>query len=431
VTVPTDQADATDTRPDTAPSDAPKVYLDLPDLPSQRSKAPAPRRRSRWWRYGFPSLLVVLVLAVPALVYAGVQVVLATHDGRLIAATASAGSPGWQATVPPTPTAMVATLNADGSLSSVSVLALTADREGGVLFIPVDTQVSDGSTTATLVDFYRTGGNDGLKRAVESLLHAGIGTVVVNDAQDWQDLATPAGPLTIANPDQVVVDGKLLFQEGTFTLAPDQTASYLESRNWAEDDTNRLLRHEVFWKAWLAKVAASRDPGIVPGEVNSGIGRFVRTLAHDKVDYEVLPVRVQAFAHAYAGYYVPLAEAPNVVNSLIPFPTSATSGARPTIRVLDGTGRLNHGLIAAHNLVGSGVQIDSIGNAAAFGQTRTQLIIPSNADRAVAERLQQALGVGSIVVASDGDDSIAVTVVLGADALDRPAARTTTTIAGG
>ena len=64
--------------------------------------------------------------------------------------------------------------------------------------------------------------------------------------------------------------------------------------------------------------------------------------------------------------------------------------------------------------------VDSIGNAASFGQTHTQLIITSNADRAVAERLRKILGVGTIVVGANSDDSVAVTVVLGADALVFP-----------
>ncbi len=367
----------------------------------------------------------MLIASVPALIYAGIQVVLRSNDGRLIAATADPKAPGWEATVTPTPTMMVASINDAGGLSTVAVLILTADKQASVLLIPADTQVTTSAGPQTLVEAYKAGGEAGLKTTVESLLGSGIGDVTVMNGRNWQDLVTPVGPLSFDNPDNVIVNGALLFPQGSTTVEPSQVGAFLFSRNWLEDDTNRLLRQQQFWKAWLAKVEASHSAGAVPGEVNSGIGHFVRTLAGERVDYEIYPVKVQALSNAYAGVYLPLPQAATVVAQLIPFPTSVTPGLRPRIRVLDGTGRLDHGLAAARNLAADGAQVDSIGNAEAFRQPRTQFIVASEAKRAAAQKLATAFGLGTVVVNAEADDSVDVTVVLGSDAVGRAQAEST------
>ncbi len=435
MTAPTDQASGAKA-PDPAPivtsvdpEGRPQVYLDLPEAAPSSSdgpERPAGKPRGRWWRFGFPALLVVLLVAAPVLIYVGVQVVLKTNDGRLIAGTTDAGAPGWVATVPPTATMMVAGISDTGDLSTVDVMALTSPKLGNVILIPVDTQVTVNGAPETLVEAYKAGGTPALRTATEAVIGAGVDQVVVENSKNWQDLVTPAGSLTFTNSDNVVVNGSMLFPQGQVTLTPDLVGAFLFSRNWAEDDTNRLLRQQEFWKAWMTKIAASRDPGIIPGEVNSGLGQFLHTLAHQPVQYSVLPVSVHALATAYAGVYLPLQpNADVVVNAAIPFPTAAPPGSRPRTRVLDGTGQLDHGLVAAHNLAVAGAQIDSIGNAESFHDRHTEFIVANENERAAAQKLRDAFGVGVVVVNGSADDTIDLTVVLGADALGHKAVTAT------
>jgi hypothetical protein len=407
----------------------PPVLLELPDPEPPRRRR---RRTSRWWRYGFPAALVVLVLAVPVLVWTGIQVVLQSNDGRLIASTADPSSPGWEATIPTTPTMLVATVDNTGGLSSVAVLALSADREGSIVYIPADTLVDVGGRFETLVQSYVRGGVQGLQAAVRSLTGTALTDTMVANSRNWQELVAPAGPLSIQNPDDVIVNGVRLFPQGHVVLQPDQVGAFVESRNWGEDDTNRLLRQETFWQAWIQRIGTV-GASAVPGETDAGIGRYLRTFAHDQaVDYEILPVKVQALTTAYAGVYLPLPEARGVLALAIPFPASPTPGARPTVRVLDGTGRLGHGLVAARNLALDGGQITIIGNAASFREPQTEFIVANASQRAAAQRLRDAFGVGTVVVNPNADDSVDVTVVLGADALgkaqaENPPTRSTTT----
>ena len=417
MTAPTEEAPT----PAEASSPAPGAFLDFLDL-----DPPAPSTRSGrggWWRIGFPVTLVLLFLAIPVLVYTGVRVVLQSNHGRLIVSATDPAQPGWEAAVEPTPTSVMATVTDAGQLSSVALLALTGPQNGNVIFVPADTQVPDQPGYKTMVDAYATGGPVGLKAALEAVLHVDVGEVQVADGAKWGELVAPIGTITVANPDDVDVGGQR-FPRGSIDLTPAQVATYLRSRNYGEDDTNRLLRHEAFWRAWLALVQA-KGPDSVPGESESGTGRFVRALATDQVEFHVLPVRVQARPDAYAGVYVPItADSQALVAQAVPFPTAAPPGSRPRLRVLDGTGQLDHGVDAAMTLAAAGAQIDGIGNASTFSVPTTQFIISNEDQRAAAQKYRDALGVGDVVLSENTNDSVDMTVILGADAVGLDTTRT-------
>ena len=75
-----DVAPAGDDAGPPAEDDRPKVYLDLPEVSSSSFRQ---RRPSRWWRIGFPIALVLLVAAVPLLVYLGGRIVRIRIDGTV------------------------------------------------------------------------------------------------------------------------------------------------------------------------------------------------------------------------------------------------------------------------------------------------------------------------------------------------------------
>ena len=110
-----------------------------------------------------------------------------------------------------------------------------------------------------------------------------------------------------------------------------------------------------------------------------------------------------------------------VVARAVPFPAAAPPGSRPRLRVLDGTGQLDHGVTAAVSLAAAGAQVDGIGNASNFKVPTTQIIITSEDQRANAEIMRKALGAGDTVMSNDTSDSVDITIILGADALNLPA----------
>jgi hypothetical protein len=108
---------------------------------------------------------------------------------------------------------------------------------------------------------------------------------------------------------------------------------------------------------------------------------------------------------------------------VVPFPV-AGEGRRLKIRLLDGTGTLQHGLDAAAALAGAGGQIDQIGNADSFGVPRTRLELADQSHRDAVDALAAALGVGEVVKATNSDGDVDVVVTLGQDYADLQAAHT-------
>jgi len=269
-------------------------------------------------------------------------------------------------------------------------------------------------------------GIDGLQKAVEGIFGAGMTETRAVSPQQWADLVAPVGTIALVNPDDVFVTDangqkKVLFPKGQLTLEPKDVAAYLATTSPGESDLNRLVRQKVFWEAYLRKVSASDDPNVVPGEKDSGLGRFIRALANDRVEMFPVPVKRVAIPGSTAELYVPVKDqVSSLVARLIPFPIGAPPGARPRVRLLDGTGKLEHGLAAAPLVVEGGGQIDQIGNGPSLDNPVTQLIYYDDAQKDAVTGLQKALGVGDVVKGTSAGSAVDVTIILGKDYLAQP-----------
>jgi hypothetical protein len=377
------------------------------------------RQSSRWWRYGFPLAMVLLVAAVPALVYTGARTVLDSNDGRLVNRVTDPAAPGWEAIVEPTPTDLVVTVDADGTMAGASVLVLTGQGSGAVLQIPAETLVPitvDGVKLPgiSLAYEWTLTGLDGVRARVGDLLNLELTDAQAITAPEWAALVGQAGTLAVNSPDPAVDEsGRVVFPQGTIQLAPADVANYLSVQGRSESDLARLVRVEAFWKAWLGAVGSSGGAAL-PDPVDQGLGLFLGTLGSEAVRYEILPVTSEPGPGGEV--YLPIDDdVAEVVAELVPFPRGAP-GMRPTVRVLDGTGQLDHGVDAAVVLGASGAQVEVIGNATDFGVSTTEITYYDPALADDAERLRDALGVGS-VEQSDQKSAIDITVVLGADAM--------------
>ena len=424
--------------PDARPTTALFAGLEIPLAPSDAPSPEHPPSRSAWWRIGYPVALALLVLAIPVLVLVGRNVLLTSTEGKRLTDVTDPAQPGWEAITEPTPTLLVAQTGPDGQLVGVTVLVLTGEGVGAVVFVPPTTlvQLTD-EPLATLGRRYAEGGVDALQQGVDALLATAVGSTTVVDDRAWADLVAPTAPLSVDNPSAAgtTASGEVRFPRGTISLPAAEVGPFLAAGRADEDEYNRLARHQAFWKAWLNKVGASDDPQVVPGETETGLGRFVRTLAAARVDYHVLPIRRAGIPGTEAVVYAPEAEQVTaLVATIVPFPVGAPPGARARVRILDGTGTLDHGLPVAPLVVQAGGQVDQIGNATSFDITETQIVYYEDARRADADRLREALGTGVVVQSVDQGDAVDVTVILGADYAAAPRAVapvTTAPVAGG
>jgi hypothetical protein len=384
---------------------------------------PAHLRPHRWWwRVGFPIALVLLMVAIPTLVWVGSRVVLGSSDGKIVKTITDPAAPGWEATVDPTPVMALALVNERGQLDSVAVLALTGDSNGSVVVLSSATVMGvPGIGNVPLSIVYATGGIDVLREGLQGILGVGVADIDVIEPNEWADLVAPVAPLQVTNPDPVRGTDALgqpgvAFPQGSIDLPANQVWSYLSSTNPGETDLNRLVRIEAFWRAWTAKVGAASDQAAaVPGETDSGVGQFVRALAAGPLDASSMPVRELPLGAGQDPVYEPTpAEVHDLMARVAPFP-AGPEGTRAHMTVLDGTGSLDHGLAAAVLFASNGGQIDKIGNAPEFGVATTQFIYYDDAALTRVQRMRDALGVGDIVKSDELNSAADIVVVLGQD----------------
>lgn len=425
------------------------------DGPISPSSKPRRRRRpqhadrspSPWWRYGFPAAMVVLVLAAPVLAVVGARVVLDSNDGRLVNRVTDPAAPGWEAVLDATPTELILTVDDAGALQGAAVLILSGEGSGAVLQVPVDTVVepvepltSDdpgaaappttqpGDAPVTPALAYYLSGVDGVRGAMGQLLGLSFADVRVLTPADWAAAVEPVTPLTVNSPDAAIgPDGSEIFPRGSIQLDSSAVFSYLSAQGPGVTDLARLVRVEALWRSWLSAIGAA-GMATAPQPVEESLGLFVGTLASEQVRYTILPVEAVGEDGAEL-YRADPEEVALVIGELVPFP-EAPPGVRPTVRILDGTGRLDHGVAAAVVIGAAGGQVRVIGNATDFDVATTEIIYYDEARRASAEAVRDALGVGE-VIRSEQKSPVDITVVLGADALGVPALTAATGVVPG
>jgi hypothetical protein len=390
--------------------------------PPAESPAPAPPRRRLPPAGAVLSTVVLLALfaAGVGLTYAGTRIIRSSTQGEVVEPVSDPAAPGYEALVDPTPTLAVLH-DLDGGLDAITVLTLPdpGGGGGGVVFVPTrvvdDLPLFGVSQLRTPYDFGAA--PEVQAEMVGDLLGTGIGEVVVVDADRWAGIVAPVAPILIDNPDDLDVDGELRFPAGDLELGPDDVGPYLEARHEGESDLARLFRHETFWTAWLAAVGEAGVDDAVPGELETGLGRFIRQLARGRVVSTTLPVdRAMGDDPEVEPTFLPDVDGiAAVIADLVPFPRSPRPGVRERVRVLSGTDDVEASRRVAPLLPPAGVEVVIVGNAPSLDVERTTIAYVGPEHQAAAEDLRDLLGVGEIVIDPRPSDVVDITVTLGAD----------------
>ena len=388
------------------------------------------RRRKRLRTVAFLLTLVVLIAAIPVLAVWGVRTISESNEGRVIEPETDASAPGFEAVVDPTPTLLLAHEDADGGLAGLTILALGLDDEGGdVLFVPTGTMVEIPSFGLDRLSVaFDRGGLDLVRQSSENLLGISFTEAVRIDPARWEELVAPVAPIQVVNPDPIEVvddDGRVdvAFPAGTIDVTADQVSELLSLESVDETQLARLVRHQAFWEAWLDAVAASPSADAVPGEVSTGLGRFVRGLSEGDVVYETLRVETisASISDGEEAYQADRDAVAAQMSEILPFAAAPEGGDRARVRILNGTGEPGLAQSVTSVLVPAGAEITVVGNADTFDYDTTLVVFYDQAEEAVAERLRDALGVGEVVFSRVPNDAVDVTVVVGSD-FEPPAA---------
>jgi hypothetical protein len=370
--------------------------------------------------------MVVLIAAIPVLATVGYRTLRDTTTGRRIDAQNDPSKPRFEANVLPTPVMLVTEMGADNSLQGLTMLVLgSGDQGGAVVFIPPETlaQRADGKLD-TLSNTFGKGYVAALQPATANLLKLSFDQVMVMNADQWQQFAAPVAPLSVDNPDRVVIGDargrtSTLFPSGPLQLRADQIVNYMQVRNPNESALAQLNRKQALWSAWLAAIKASNSPGAVPGETTSGFGRYLLGLSKGTADITTLPVKEQSPGAKNESFVADPAAVQALIARDVPLPTPANVGDRVRVRLLSGTGPIGSPNAVASAIVAAGGEVTIVGNADRFDYTTTEIIYNGDQFQAAAKKLRDALGLGEVSLSPTPNDIEDVTVILGQDATSK------------
>lgn len=365
---------------------------------------------------------LVLAAGIPLFVWYAATAILDSTDGTVDEVVTDPAAPGYEVSVNPSPSHMVLSLDPAGDLSMVTILSLASNDVGGtVLHIAPETVLSGNNNFDRIIDAYREFGADRTRRVVANLLDVNVDDMTVLDAAQWDLLIEPVGGVPVDIDEDLVeiaADGstRVVYPSGNVSVAPADVSRFLGWVNPGAHPISRSDRHEAFWQAWLASITASDDPGIVPGEVESGIGRFVRGIADGTPVIEVRAGTEVLLESDVPGTEIDIAGLRDFISRMIPFPLAASPGDRPSVRLLDGVGGLDLAGVYSPAIVRNRGRVVRMGNAfPEFGVSSTVIIYHDRKWEAEANAISLALGGATLDFVAETDVVFDMTVIIGED----------------
>lgn len=419
------------------PQRAPTV-VDVPEV-RRGFQVPDFLRRLTWRFFLYAPVLAALALAVPVLAWKGAQILRTEETGTVDPGPSDPSEPGYEALVTPTPAVMVLDKGPDQSLQGATLITLPSQDGGGnIIFLPVGTLLPvplREPPEAALNAIYAEGGVSALEQRLETMFGAAITEVVEVPRDQWANLVQPVAPLTVQNPTAAETTNDagqpVAFPEGEVHLTAEQVGLFLQADTTEEADTVRLSRHDAFWTAWLAALDEAGEDA-VPGEGETGVGGAVRRLIggpRNQQTLPVTPVAVPGLPAIDSDIFRPnTLEIVASVPTWIPFPTGV--GRLRTRLVMGVEGQREELAGIAHTLVQAGAEVGVIANAEEFGVRETEVVYFRRNQQQQAQRLLDALGVGTLRLDTAQGDNFDVVIVLGQDYVDSLAGTTATTVPG-
>jgi hypothetical protein len=290
----------------------------------------------------------------------------------------------------------------DGAVIGITVFQ---PETGTIVHVPPGTLVEVASMgLVPLRDAAASGGDELLQHSLENLLgvrFAEAATVTTEELAELAEGVTVTVEEPVEAPDasgrvvEIVPDGPVVVDAET--IAP------LLGAVGEGTALDRIVRHQAFWTAYLA--------ADVDGPVDA-----VGDLGPDAVQW-VLPVEAVAGLDGDEELYRVIGD--DVVDLVARLFPDAPGGGddRFRVRILNGAGAPGVAQDVQPLLLDAGGVMTLSGNADRFDYDTTQVVYYDDEDRAHAEAIRDAIGVGEVVKSLTELDVVDVTVVVGADFL--------------
>ena len=383
----------------------------------QRSVSfPSPRILATLWRWGFPLVVLAIVVWSTALLLDGLRTILDSEEGRTREAITDPTAPGFEAFVVQTWSMLVVTEEDPGVLTQVAVV-VAADREhggGNVLLLPPELETTGCPTGLCRLDgVYRSGGVGALHAVVAELLDLEFTGVTLLTPPRWATLVDPVAPVPVEVEHDLVETGSdgttvVRFPAGKTLVAAKDTVRFMA---FPDDGAalDRLQRQTDFWRSWLIRVGVDGDTAAnLPG-IDLPVVEIVAALAAG-------PVVVVDDLWSYSGGKVVVDRVglDHRILDMFPFPIPLQPGQRATVRLLNGTGDPSFDAPARSAVRQAGADVIVVGNFRNDHVIQTRVVYRDVEMVEWATALAAALGAG--VIHDDTVSPVAdLTVLVGKD----------------
>lgn len=207
---------------------------------------------------------LLAVVALGGMAYAGVTA-LRNYEGATKVSVDSTK-------LPVTPTAMLATVDGDDRLTTVTVLVLAPGTQigGSIVSVPVssDSTAGGADVRVPLTQVYAEGGVDALSQAVESVLSVTLDRSSVVGSDELEVLLQPVAPIAVELPADVIgaeSDTDPLFEAGAVNLTAAEAAAVFTATSDTQTDADRRGNIQALWGGVAASVGAGRtSPAAAP-----------------------------------------------------------------------------------------------------------------------------------------------------------------------
>jgi hypothetical protein len=212
----------------------------------------------------------LLVLGfVGGLVYAGAKA-LSHYEGARNTSKPSVSTPS-------TPVGMLATVDAENRLSSITLFVMrpAPSMGGSLVSVPISSDTSSGvGDRISLADVYAKDGAEALARALENTMGITIDASDIATPEELQTLVRQLEPITVTLPQAVSTTSKgqdvVLYPAGELSMSAFEWSTALNARIADETERTRRPTIEALW----AGVAKSIGTGAVKPNSSLAPGSF-------------------------------------------------------------------------------------------------------------------------------------------------------------
>ncbi len=392
------------------------TVLDVEGRERHGRSFPSIPRPAALWRWGFPLVVLAIIVWSTVLLLGGLRTILDSEEGRTREAITDPAAPGFEAFVEQTWSMLVVTEDEAGGLAQVAVVAI-ADRESGggtVMLIPPELVATDCPTGACrLDDVYRDGGVAALHAVVARRLEVEFTDATLLTPPRWATLVGPVAPIPVEVEHDLIetgADGTTVtrFPAGEVLVGADDVVAFM---TFSDDgaDQDRLKRQGIIWRSWLAQVGTGGNTAVnLPGIDLPVVEVATALTAGPTVVVDSL------WSYSEGEPAADPARLEQRILDMFPFPIPLHPGQRATVRLLNGTGDPSFDAPAREALRRAGADVIVVGNFRNDHVIQTRVVYrdPEMAEKATA----LAAALGTRVIHDDMVSPVAdLTVLVGKD----------------